>query len=204
MMRYVLIVVLSAGVIGCRAPAPSLDVLAPYGSAVVPPPGTGTVGTLGNYYGAPNPGAAAPTAPLATPPQNLSPPPASAAPGPAPVAPSGVAPASYQSDATRVTAPLSGGSPLDGELLPTDSSPRPAVDDSNPLRLNGMPVNDATAYEEPSSLPAAGSTTGTAGQSPTGGNAPSFLRFINPKPVPAASTAAAPVAPPTSGAWQAR
>jgi hypothetical protein len=208
MMRYVLIVALSAGVIGCRAPAPSLDVLAPYGSAVVPPPGTGTVGTLGNYYGPAQQGAAAPTAiptaPMAAPPQQLVPPPASAAPGIAPVPPSGVAPASFQFDATPVIAPLSGGSHVDEQVRPATSSSVPSADDSNPLRLNGMPVSDATAYEDPSSFPSAGNSAGTAGQTPTAGNAPSFLRFINPKPAPAASSAAVPVAPPASAAWQAR
>ncbi len=168
MVRCVWWVALSAGLIGCRAPAPSLDVLAPYGSAVVPPPGTGTVGTLGNYYGAPKAGAAAPPA---TPPGNLLPPPSAVPPGIAPVAPSGVAPASYQSDARGVIAPLSGVSHGSRDRPPADSFADPAVEAANPLRLNGMPVNDATVYEEPSS---------------------------------AAGAAVLPVAPPASGAWQAR
>ena len=35
---------------GCRAPMPSFNPLAPLGSTRVPPPGTGTIGTNGNYY----------------------------------------------------------------------------------------------------------------------------------------------------------
>ena len=35
---------------GCRAPMPSFDLLAPYGTSRVPPPGTGSIGTGGNYY----------------------------------------------------------------------------------------------------------------------------------------------------------
>ena len=35
---------------GCRAPMPSFDLLAPYGTSRVPAPGTGTIGTGGAYY----------------------------------------------------------------------------------------------------------------------------------------------------------
>ncbi|MBP89848.1 MAG: hypothetical protein CMJ64_24605 [Planctomycetaceae bacterium] len=39
---------------GCRAPMPSFDLLAPYGTSRVPPPGTGTIGTGGTYYTPPS------------------------------------------------------------------------------------------------------------------------------------------------------
>jgi hypothetical protein len=35
---------------GCRAPMPTIDLLAPYGSPRVPPPGTGTYGSPNSYY----------------------------------------------------------------------------------------------------------------------------------------------------------
>ena len=50
MTRCVTIVAIAWMLVGCRAPAPSFDVLAPYGSPTVPPPRTGAVGTAGQYY----------------------------------------------------------------------------------------------------------------------------------------------------------
>lgn len=225
MTRYVWLLVLSAALFGCRAPAPSLDILAPYGSAVVPPPGTGTVGTLGNYYGAPGTGMAAPTSvppsPASVPPQGLSPPPGAVPPTPEPVAPSGVAPASFQpaapvsfesvqSDPLRVIAPVASAVPVDAERPTANSFTEPAHDDSNPLRLDGMPINDATVYDDVSPLPTPGAAAGSPGPTAAAGNSPAFLRFMSPKPASAAGTAAvtavpaAPLPPPASGAWQAR
>jgi hypothetical protein len=80
--------------------------------------------------------------------------------------------------------------------------------DANALKLDAMPVNDAS---EPAPLPA-----GSTGSDPkniattpgANGNSPSFLRFINPRPngeTPA--TSSTPVQPPASsvaGTWQAR
>ena len=70
MTRYVAIFAVAWMLVGCRAPAPSFDLLAPYGSPTVPPPRTGSIGTAGTYYAPTTPGtqspATVPTAPTTT------------------------------------------------------------------------------------------------------------------------------------------
>ncbi len=69
MTRYAAILVAAWMLVGCRAPAPSFDVLAPYGSPTVPAPRTGAIGTSGTYYAPMNQG----TQPTATAPVTPSP-----------------------------------------------------------------------------------------------------------------------------------
>ncbi len=47
MTRLLAIISLALLLLGCRAPTPSMNVFAPYGSATVPPPPTGAIGTPG-------------------------------------------------------------------------------------------------------------------------------------------------------------
>ena len=53
MKRLAALLTLVTLMAGCRAPMPSFDVLAPYGTTRVPPPATGTMGTPDTYYQAP-------------------------------------------------------------------------------------------------------------------------------------------------------
>jgi hypothetical protein len=91
--------------------------------------------------------------------------------------------------------------PLASAVTATDES-----DASSALQLNGMPVNDATRYAEPEPFQPAGVPINISDLPPANTNAPSFLRFISPKP--ANATAAPPAAPATTttsnAAWQTR
>ncbi len=114
---------------GCHAPTPSVDsmsVLAPYGSATVPPPKTGTVGTSGAYYVPPTAPPAAASGASATQPGTAPGAFMGAANAPTPAAGSAVIPASYSA--------------------PAGTSSQPGT---SSLKLNGMPVNDATAVGQP-------------------------------------------------------
>ena len=55
MRRFLAAAILMSFLVGCHAPTPSLNDLTPYGSATVPAPATGTVGTSGDYYAPPTP-----------------------------------------------------------------------------------------------------------------------------------------------------
>ena len=56
MSRMIVVVLITGSLVGCHAPVPSLNMLAPYGSQRVPAPGTGSYGAAnGGYY--PNPAA---------------------------------------------------------------------------------------------------------------------------------------------------
>jgi hypothetical protein len=63
MLRSAAILLVAWSAIGCRAPKPSFNVFAPYGSSRVPPPPTGSMGNPGAYYqppGARPPGSQSP------------------------------------------------------------------------------------------------------------------------------------------------
>lgn len=192
-MRRILVAAsLILALAGCHAPTPSMNVLAPYGSATVPPPATGAVGTSGDYYAPPNP-AATGSAPAALP--NTTTSPTGAAPGafmgaesePTPAGSSGVVPASY----TPGTTGRSATSTIGSGVGPGGST----------LKINGMPVNDATStgadQAEPINLT----------QLPDASQSPSFLRILSPNPArnPVNPTPAAqPPATVASGNWQTR
>ncbi len=220
MARGVAIVLLIGLLAGCRAPAPSMSCLTPYMDSTVPPPRTGAVGSNGMYYAPPANGMMG--APAAAPPVTGA--------GVAPVAPGAGAPvftapsqpltppASYMgastgnTDSSEVTlASFQAGKPDEIASAEKDEladSAQPKAADANALKLDAMPVNDAS---EPAPLPA-----GSAGSDPKNiattpgpnGNAPSFLRFINPRPAgETPATSSTPVQPPASsvaGTWQAR
>ncbi|MHB8970412.1 MAG: hypothetical protein ACYC3X_12525 [Pirellulaceae bacterium] len=228
MTRYVAIIIAVWMFAGCRAPVPSFDFLAPYGSPTVPSPRTGAIGTSGTYYSPTTPGTAAPgTLPAATAPLVPSGPAATAPSFPPPSQPL-VPPASYMgasnaplADATSSVALASfqAGVPhpvtppattvttvttVTDESLPTDAraetASRPS-DSSSTLNLRGMPVNDATASAEPQASSSAGEPANSSSS-----NSPSFLRFINSKPGASSGTVTA--VPPTTTApaavWQTR
>jgi hypothetical protein len=50
MKRVAFVFLLSFAFVGCRAPMPSANLLAPYGSKCVTPPPTGSINASGNYY----------------------------------------------------------------------------------------------------------------------------------------------------------
>ena len=59
MLRFTICFMTLSLLVGCRAPVPSFNVLAPYGEARVPPPQTGVLGTPnGAYYTNPQQGTA--------------------------------------------------------------------------------------------------------------------------------------------------
>ncbi len=74
MMRLLATISLALLLMGCRAPTPSMNVFAPYGSATVPAPPTGTIGGSGGYYAPQSPATTVPNQPLPTQPP-ASPPP---------------------------------------------------------------------------------------------------------------------------------
>lgn len=217
MTRCVTIFALAWMSLGCRAPAPSFDMLAPYGSPTVPPPRTGAVGTGGTYY-AP----AAPNAqPSATNPSNTTSPavlPSVAAPSSAqPVAPpvshmggstdalsdtaTDVAHASYEPGSTSRANSLA--TTVTDDVLPPSPTP-PVSDSSSALQLNGMRVNDATRLDEPKQFSPPSEPINIANLPSANSNAPAFLRFISPKSTTGGGTGTPTPATPPSGAWQAR
>jgi hypothetical protein len=217
MTRYVAIFAVAWTLVGCRAPAPSFDLLAPYGSPTVPPPRTGSIGTAGTYYAPTTPGtqspATAPTAPTTTTPAVMPP--------SQPVAPpvsymgtsnetlsggtTSVAQASYQPGSTRqVDAPAT---TVTDEVLPSHSTTQsgsPATASSSTLRLNGMRVNDATQYAEPQQFNPAREPINIANLPSANASTPSFLRFINPKSGTSSGTVTPNPPATSSGAWQTR
>lgn len=138
---------------GCHAPPPSFDLLAPYGSSRVPPPSTGSLGTGGAYY-------------------NRTAPPATSVPS---VPNSSRAPTGsqrMQTNASRPRAHLAADDswkPIRTNATPDPAPAFPGVTGSaanrtlpvsyngtatggTALRLNGMPVTDATrnaSFSEP-------------------------------------------------------
>ncbi len=141
MMRLLAVACIAMFAVGCHAPTPSMNsmsLLAPYGSATVPPPKTGTVGTSGAYY-------APPTAPPAAVGGAAAAQPGTIPPGafmgasnvPTPATGSAVVPASYSAPAAAGAVPFPSAAP------PAPNQP------SSSLRLNGMHVNDATSAGQP-------------------------------------------------------
>ncbi len=217
MTRYVAIFAVAWMLVGCRAPAPSFDLLAPYGSPTVPPPRTGSIGTAGTYYAPTTPGtqspATGPTAPTTTTP--------AVAPQSRPAAPpvsymgtsnetlsagtTSVAQASYQPGSTRqVHVPAT---TVTEEVLPPNSttqSGRPTTASSSTLQLNGMRVNDATQLAEPQQFNPANEPVNIANLPSANANAPSFLRFINPKSGTSSGTVTPNPPATSSGTWQTR
>jgi hypothetical protein len=115
--------------------------------------------------------------------------------------------ASYQAGAPhQVTPPATtivGGSSSPGAVA--DASVN-ASSSSSTLKLSGMPVNDATQPGEPQSFSPAGEPVNISSLPSANSNAPSFLRFINPKTGASNSTvtAAPPATTASAGTWQTR
>ena len=225
MARYVTILIAACLLVGCRAPTPSFNVLAPYGSPTVPPPRTGAVGTAGQYYAPTAPAGQSPAALPATAPVG-SPQSVPAAP---PAAPPAVPPVSYmgavQDDLTDQAVPVAQASYEPGSTL-ADSLPATTVSDdplpidtlaqadeaatSSPstLQLAGMRVNDATQVAEPRPFTPTEEPVHLASRSTTSVSTPSFLRFISPKSGTSSQTSAPAQSPAQSPApsstWQSR
>jgi len=217
MTRSMAIVLCVCTLIGCRAPAPSWNFLAPYGSPTVPPPRTGAVGTGGTYYAptTPDPQAPAVNGAISAPGAGVMPP---AAGGVVPPAPPSVSFSDAANDAISrddrevAAASYEPGSTHGSDTLTriTDDVPLPASsaragESSSTLQLDGMRVSDATKLDEPQQFRPAGEPTNIASLPNAESNAPAFLRFINPKPGNTAPTGTpTPAVPPPSGAWQSR
>lgn len=226
MARYVAILITACLLVGCRAPTPSFNVLAPYGSPTVPPPRTGTVGTAGQYYAPTAPAVQSPAAPPATLPATApvdssqsfpAAPPAATPPAAPPVSYMGavqdgltdqavpVAQASYELGSTgadSLPAAMVSDDPLPIDTLmqadePTASSP-------STLQLAGMRVNDATQLAEPRPFTPTEEPVRLASRSTTSASTPSFLRFISPKAGISSQTPASAQSPAPSSEWQSR
>lgn len=161
MFRSAAIVVICVSFMGCRAPKPSMNVFAPYGSSRVPPPATGSMTNPNAYYQPPNgaPPAQAPTqtpAGATTAPSLGSPVPAGSTPGflgasqePTPADPSQpVALAAFEVEATDDGSTHANAATAEGELEPLPAQSISANTGST-LNLRGMPVNDATNVGDP-------------------------------------------------------
>lgn len=180
MKRSVASLLLIFSLVGCQStPKPSLDVLAPFGSPRVPPPGTTNYGAKGSYYNGNGPASTAPAG--AAPTTGLPATPNSATPGisaqrspqaalpsnqtvasngqwrtpNATASPNAVQPAAYNAD---MTAALATQTPVGTGVLPAAA----ATPAKSTLKLNGQPVTDATtsaASAEPAKFqPAPGAT----------------------------------------------
>ena len=118
MKRSVASLLMILGLAGCQAtPTPSLDVLAPFGSTRVPPPGTTSYSGKGAYYNPSAPASAAPTG--AAPTTGLPATPNTATPGITPQRPQAALPQdrTLATDGTWRT-PNAAGSPGSGQLGP--------------------------------------------------------------------------------------
>ncbi len=197
---------------GCRAPTPSMNVFAPYGSATVPPPPTGTLGNGAGYYSSPTTPPNAPATPPAT-----ALPPAGAGYGAIPSTASGtatlasamgeptpatraygVAQASYQPGSTS-------GTGLSGIAAPGTSGAVDSADESpSTLRIKGMPVNDATVPAEPQAGSASANPTDLATLPAANASSPSLLRIISSRSSTGTVPANASPTPPSTGNWQTR
>jgi hypothetical protein len=153
---------------GCHAPKPSFNVLAPYGSSRVPPPSTNSTARNAPYYSQPG-GAPAGAAPAGT--TN----PTGGQPAGATVAPASPSLTS-SAEAWRSVAMRSanGENPAAGgvELASFNSPASSGGQTSNPssgtqLRLDGMPVNDASSNASTSTAP--GLFVPDAGSNPIAG-----------------------------------
>jgi hypothetical protein len=212
-------ITLAIAFLGCRAPTPSFNVLAPYGSATVPPPATGSVGTGAGYYAPLGPGVPSP-GPVTVP--------SSPSPVYGPQSPAVLPPASYLGGAQPTEATPSGSNATRASYDFVDTGPHElalsssaqagssamtelphggAADPASSLRLNGMRVSDATQAGEPreflppeEAVPMAGSPVGSVDRSPA------FLRILNSRgaspagtPTPALSESTA-----SNGTWRSR
>jgi len=164
MDRLLLLVLVAA--LGCRAPMPAFNPLAPYGSTRVPPPATGNVNQPNSYYSPTGqPASGQPT--LTTPPRTGYPanPPGngwSAQPSP-PTTTTASASQTTLPSASVVPAPASGvalasypAAVVPPPEKPSSSAPvtmNSTSSDAAALRLRGMPVNDATRQEPQPFLP---------------------------------------------------
>ena len=97
-----------------------------------------------------------------------------------------------------MSGPSSQGAVADAPGQPSSSS--------STLKLSGMPVNDATQPGEPQSFSPAGEPVNINSLPSANSNAPSFLRFINPKTGANNGTVAAvpPASTASTGTWQTR
>jgi len=145
MKRYWAIALITCFLAGCRAPTPSMNFLAPYGSATVPAPPTGSVGTSNDYYAPPQPSSTTGGAPAGAASgdqsnnlRQLGPPPGNfvgaSDPGDSPTDNS-VVRASYDSAGHR----------SDDSSEPLNWNGSGTTSASSNLKLQGMPVNDATS-----------------------------------------------------------
>lgn len=131
--------------VGCRAPMPTFNPLAPYGSTRVPPPSTGSLQAPTSYYNPSSQPASGTVSPptLTAPPRTgfqASPPTGNASGAAATSSPNqSVTLASHEMPvATAAVVQPSGSVSTSG-----------ASSNANTLRLRGMPVNDATRPQEP-------------------------------------------------------
>ena len=162
-VAFVALVVLA----GCRAPMPSFDPLAPYGSTRVPAPGTGSYGSPDTYYQGPEA-----TTPVGS---------GFRARTSATENESGVQLASHTEDnASQVGSGVKQASLETARLVPSGSvtespirivEPAPSESGTRP-KLNGMRVKDATRPAEPAAF-----------------NPPEEVIDISQLPKPSASTA---------------
>ena len=222
---------------GCRAPAPSFNAFAPFGSSRVPPPPTSAYQHSGQYYqapasgqalpnrntsttAAPNSGSATAPAGLQTPPANLVSPPALSAIAPVGSLPGfvgvgnspggSVAPASYQTPvAVRAhVANGPGAAVLPPATAASSSPPRPSNNAAKPattsssskLKLQGMPVNDATHIDRSAAqVMPPGAPLEISQLPPASGNrVSSLLHIVRPNGASATNGSAA------AGPWQPR
>jgi hypothetical protein len=152
---------------GCRAPMPSMNVLAPYGTPRVPAPTTGSYGGPSTYYQAPPGTYQAPAGTYQTPPSTFQTPSVTIPPigtgvrNPSSLNHSGWT-ISHGSLDRNVATPIPSAKPVgvrgrsvqqanfeqEVALSPSQNSLRSPGDPSTP-RFRGMPVNDATRAREP-------------------------------------------------------
>ncbi len=221
MTRLLAITSLVLVLVGCRAPTPSMNVFAPYGSATVPPPPTGAIGNSGSYYAPQGSSGAAGqvTSPATggatgsgvqfqtgTPPASFMG--TNNVPTPAVGRPA-VAQASFEPGTTAGTN-LSQATA--DSTLSSSSTPLPpgnSSHSSSTLKLNGMRVNDATTSTEPQQFTPSTAPINIADLPPANASqTPSFLRILNSRssgvaaPPVAANTGAAASQP--TGTWQTR
>ena len=209
MMRYATGLIAVMCLVGCRAPAPSFNAFAPYGTPHVPPPTTGSVGTPNSYYQAPSglppaqpsaqpPTTGLPTTPLPTTPLPTTPTgPTAPTLGTPPTTPLPTYGASTETAGMSGVAQASYQQPVDG----TRSVLVNGSQGSTTLNLNGMHVNDATGPTEPQAFTPDGTEMVEISQLPPATpttRSPSVIRVIQPTTTSTSSATS------SSGNWQSR
>lgn len=188
MMRVVGLLVAGLFLAGCRAPTPSFNVLAPWGSETVPPPPTGSVGTSADYYAPPTPppatsggGSAAPNAGSPSGSNRSSSPSGSSSATGAQLQ-TGSPPRTFMGTENTFTASSGGVVPAaytwNDAVSPKVAQASRSTSVSSPLPLHGMPVNDATMAEGPNA-PSNGTPVNLS-QLPDASHIASSVRTITP------------------------